>query len=173
MTALSKEENRLIQLDRMRYTKNSLSSSLTYLAILFDVLYFVSIYESDVGNWYYNHVIGISVVYNLLFMLIAFLSSEGVKNYKLSYSVVLLALGAGQIARIFYLPMRALSETITRMDPATKQKVTVSIMEKPQFTWVVVCLAVSALCCFAAGAIGVYRSRTLAAYQATLDEQAA
>ena len=77
MTALSKEENRLIRLDRMRYTKNSLSSSLTYLAILFDVLYFVSIYESDVGNWYYNHVIGISVVYNLLFMLIAFLSSEG------------------------------------------------------------------------------------------------
>ena len=72
---LSLEETKTIQLDRMRYTKNVFSSRMVYLAILFDVLYFVSIYESDVGNWYYTWLIGLSIVYNLVFMLISFLAS--------------------------------------------------------------------------------------------------
>ena len=37
-----------VKLDRMRYTKNTTSSRLALLAIVFDVLYFVSIYKSDV-----------------------------------------------------------------------------------------------------------------------------
>ena len=73
---LSLEETKTIQLDRMRYTKNVFSSRMVYLAILFDVLYFVSIYESDVGNWYYTWLIGLSIVYNLVFMLVAFLASD-------------------------------------------------------------------------------------------------
>ena len=65
-----------IKLDRMRYAKNTFSSRLTYLAILFNVLYFVSIYGSDVGSWYYQILIGASIVYNLVFMLVAFLASD-------------------------------------------------------------------------------------------------
>ena len=49
----------------MRFIKNSLSSSLAILGILFDVLYFVSIYQSDVDVYYYNILIGASIVYNL------------------------------------------------------------------------------------------------------------
>ena len=64
----------LIKKDRLRFTKNVLSSNLTLLAIVFNALYFVSIYKSDVGSYYYTWMIGISVVYNLLFMLAAFLS---------------------------------------------------------------------------------------------------
>ena len=105
MMTLSLEDKKTIQLDRMRYTKNTFSSRMVYLAILFDVFYFVSIYESDVGNWYYTWLIGISIVYNLVFMLISFLASEGVKNYKTGYGYLLLGLGVGQIARIFILPM--------------------------------------------------------------------
>ena len=44
------DDAKQVRLDRMRYAKNALSSRLTYLAILFNVLYFVSIYESDVGS---------------------------------------------------------------------------------------------------------------------------
>ena len=44
-------------------------------------------------------------------------------------------------------------------------------MEMPQLVWVIVCLSLSALCCLAAGVIGVYRSRTLSAYNASLNEQ--
>ena len=73
-------DDRFVKRDRMRYTKNSLSSSLALLAIVFNVLYFVSIYQSDKGKFYYTILIGASVLYNLVFMLMAFLSSEGVKN---------------------------------------------------------------------------------------------
>ncbi len=156
-----------IRLDRMRYAKNTFSSRLTYLAILFNVLYFVSIYESDVGSWYYQILIGGSIVYNLVFMLVSFLASEGVKNYKASYAWLLMAAGVGQVVRIFILPMQAYKATVTI------SKVTYPVMEVPQLTWVIICLAASALCCFAAGIVGMVRSRTLAAYNASLEEKVA
>ncbi|MBQ7867865.1 MAG: hypothetical protein IJ354_06930 [Clostridia bacterium] len=167
MTQFSPEEQKLIRLDRMRYTKNVLSSRLALLAIVFDVLYFVSIYSSDVGSWYYTLLIGASIVYNLLFMLMAFLSSEGVKSYRIGYAWLLMALGIGQIVRIFILPMQAWHAEVTI------SKVTYPIMETPQFTYVVICLSLSAVCCLVAGIIGVIRSRTLNAYTATLSEKAA
>lgn len=156
------DENKRISLDRMRYTKNTLSSSLALCAIVFNVLYFVSIYESDVGSWYYSMLIGASIVYNLLFMLMVFLASEGVKNYKIGYSYLLLGVGAGQIARIFILPRMACHATIT------VSKISYQVMETPQFIYVILCLILSAVCCLAGGVIGVSRSRKLAAYNATL-----
>ena len=106
-------EDRTIQRDRMRFIKNSFSANLAYLGILLDVFYFVSIYKSDVGTYYYNYIIGISIVYNLIFMLAVFLSSEGVKNYKKGYSYLLAAIGIIQVVRIFIIPMQAhVTETI-------------------------------------------------------------
>lgn len=167
------DDQKQVQLDRMRFTKNLLGSRLVYLAILFNVLYFVSVYESDVGNWYYQALIGVSVVYNLVFMLVAFLSSEGVKNYKTGYGYVLLGLGAGQIARIFILPLMAHSAITKRSDPVLKKVLEVPVMEDPQFFWIVVFLCLSAACCIVAGAISVERSKKLAAYNASLSEMAA
>ena len=83
-----------IATDRMRYTKNTASSRLALLAIVFNVFFFVSIYKSDVGTYYYTILIGASIIYNLVFMLAAFLASEGVKNYKRGYSWLLIALTA-------------------------------------------------------------------------------
>ena len=120
------DDPKQVKLDRMRYAKNALSSRLTYLAILFNVLYFVSIYESDVGSWYYSITIGASIVYNLVFMLMTFLASEGVKNYKMGYSVLLLVAGALQVGRIFYLPLQAYKATVTI------SKVIYPVMEIPQ-----------------------------------------
>ena len=96
-----------IKKDRLRYTKNKASANLTYLAIVFNVLYFVSIYSSDVNNYYYTITIGVSVVYNLVFLLIAFLSSEGLKNYKLSYAYTIIAVGIMQVVRIIGIPKSA------------------------------------------------------------------
>ena len=64
-------EERTIQKDRMRYTKDKLSANLVLAAIVLDALYFVSIYQTDVGTYYYTWVIGASIIYNLLFMLSA------------------------------------------------------------------------------------------------------
>lgn len=167
---MSLEEQKSIQLDRMRYTKNTLSSRLVYLAILFDVFYFVSIYGSDVGTWYYSWLIGVSIVYNLVFMLLSFLASEGVKNYKLGYGYLLLAEGAGQIIRIFILPAMAHAAIIKRSDPVLKQTVEGPVMETSQYVTVIVFLCLSALCCVAAGGAAIVRSRKLAAYNASLSE---
>ncbi len=154
-----------IRRDRLRYTKNSLASGLAILAILFNVIYFVSIYKSDVGDFYYKYIIGISVLYNLFFMLAAFLSSEGVKNYKAVYGYVLMALGAGQIARIFILPLKAHGTVVSLGGMETV------VMGNAQFTRVIVYLTVSAVCCIAAGIVGIVRSSMLKKHLAAISAE--
>lgn len=155
-----------IKKDRLRYSKNKLSSSLTLLSILINALYFVSIYKSDVGSYYYSYMMGISIVYNLLFMLIAFLASEGVKSYKLNYSFVLMALGIGQLVRITIIPMKAKDTVITLGET------TVSVMENKQFLYVCACLIASAALAIIAGVVAFVKTRTLTTYQAELDREA-
>ena len=147
-----------VRLDRMRFTKNTSSSRLALLAIVFDVLFFISIYKSDVDTYYYTILIGASIIYNLIFLLATFLASEGVKNYKKSYSWLLLALGAGQIIRIFILPLQA-HNTMIGDAP---------VMGTAQFIRVIIYLAASAVCLFASGIINARKSDALAAHVASL-----
>lgn len=156
----------LIKKDRLRYSKNKLSSNLTLLAIVFNALYFVSIYKSDVGSYYYSYIIGISVVYNLLFMLIAFLASEGVKSYKLNYSYVLAALGLGQIVRIFILPIDAKNTVITLSQESQQ------VMQDGQFMRVCFYLLASAALCILAGITAFIKTRTLTSYEEELKQKA-
>lgn len=160
-------EEKSIRLDRMRYTKNTLASSLAVLAIVFDVFYFISIYESNVGSWYYNILIGASILYNLVFMLAAFLSSEGIKNYKIGYSYAMIVLGILQLVRIFIYPMKAHAAAVTIQEQA------VIVMETRQFIFCVVWLLASAACLLAGAVVGMIRSRQLRAYNASLDAKAA
>ncbi|MCR5824942.1 MAG: hypothetical protein K6G54_00095 [Oscillospiraceae bacterium] len=156
-------EEKTIQLDRMRYTKNKFSSGFALLAILFDVFFFISVYGSDVGSWYYTILVGASILYNLIFMLAAFLSSEGVKNYKLGYSYLMIVLGVIQIVRIFIYPMRAHAATVMVQD------VPVAVMGDGQFIRLIVYLVLSAACLFIGAVVGIQRSRALSAHLATLD----
>lgn len=156
----------LIKRDRLRFTKNKLSANLTLLAIVFNALYFISLYSTDIGTYYYNVMIGVSVVYNLLFMLISFLSSEGVKSYKLGYSFVLMAIGAGQLVRIFIMPMQAKN---AQVEVAGVNK---PAMDDGQFIWVLICLVASAALCIIAGIINFFKTRALESYQAELDKKA-
>lgn len=159
-------EELLIKKDRMRFTKNKFSSNLAILAIIFDVLYFVSIYQSDVGSWYYQMLIGASILYNLVFLLAAFLSSEGIKNYDITYAYLLIALGVGQIVRIFILPAKAHAAVVTL------QGVETAVMTNGQFTYVVACLVISAACCICAAVVGIHKSKTLSAYVASMKKTA-
>ena len=159
-------DDRTIQRDRMRFTRNTLSANLVLLAILFNVFYFVNLYTSDihynVGNFYYQFRIGVSIITNLLFMLAAFLCSEGIKNYKASYAYVLIVLGVLQIARIFVLPMQALHTEVT------VGGVTSTVMGTAQFVRVTIYLLISSVSCFAAAVIGIRRSRELNEHLASL-----
>lgn len=160
-------EDRTIQRDRMRYIKNSLSANLAILGILFNVFYFVSIYKSDVGTYYYNIVVGGSIVYNLVFMLAVFLSSEGVKNYKKGYSWLLAVIGVIQVVRIFIIPMGAhTAQTLVGGE-------TVLVMQDAQFTRVVVYLLISAVCLIASAVVNLIRCRELAEHLKTLENRGA
>ena len=156
-----------IKRDRMRYTKDSFSSGLVLLAIVFNVLYFVSIYQTDVGRYYYNWVIGASVVYNLLFLLTAFLASQGVKNRKSGYGLTLLIIGLMQIVRVFYLPAKAHSSTV---ELGSEQ---LQVMTDGQYTYVVICLVVSAVCCVVAAVTSYISNKQLAQHMRELENQSA
>jgi len=158
-------EERTIQRDRMRFIKNSMSANLAYLGILFNVFYFVSIYKSDVDTYYYNYIIGISIVYNLVFMLAVFLSSEGVKSYQKNYSYLLAAIGVGQIVRIFIIPMQAHAATV-EVNGAT-----LAVMEDGQFFRVVAYLVLSAACLIVSAVVNLIRCGELEAHLKTLASQ--
>ncbi len=158
-------EEKQIRYDRMRYTKDTLSSGLVLLAIVADVLYFVSIYETDIGSYYYNWMIGASVIYNLVFLLAAFLSSEGVKNRQNGFLIPLLVLGAMQLARIFYLPAKAAAAYVE----IAGEKV--AVMEPSQYVYVVACLVVSGICCIIGAITSTVNNATLARYMRSLEDK--
>jgi len=172
MTAkvLSKED-KLTSLDRMRYIKNKASSNLAILAILFDVFYFVNLYRSDVGDYYYRILIGASIVYNLIFLLAAFLASEGVKTYNEGYCYLLIVIGIIQIIRIFIMPVPAHNATVSVMNAETRVMEEVQVMKDSQFLRQVFYLCASGACCLIGAYIGIVRSRKLKAYVATLGEE--
>ncbi len=151
-------DDRTTQIDRMRYTKNTASSRLALLAIVFDVLFFISIYKSDVGTYYYTILIGASIIYNLVYMLAVFLCSEGVKSYKPSFSWAMICLGILQIVRIFILPADAHRTVLNGA----------AVMGDGQFIRVVIYLTASAVCLFLGALINLKKSRALSEYTASL-----
>ncbi len=161
------QDVQMIQKDRMRYTKDSFSANLVILAIVFDCLYFVSIYQSDIGTYYYTWLIGVSIVYNLVFLLAAFLASESVKNRRNGYSPVLIGLGLIQIARIFILPAKAHAATVMVNGVET------AVMNDKQYIYVVACLVLSAVCCIIAAVTSARNNKTLADYMRTIENPAA
>ena len=160
-------DERTTRLDRMRFTKNTTSANLALLAIIFNVCFFISIYESDVGSWYYTILVGGSILYNLIFMLAAFLSSEGIKNYKIGYSYLMIVLGIIQIVRIFIYPVKAHNAVVTIQEQA------VTVMGGGQFARTVLYLVLSAACLFVGAVVGIIRSRALAGHLATLESKTA
>lgn len=151
-----------VKSDRMRYTKNTIPANLAYVSIALNALYFISIYSSDVGKYYYTMQIGFSVVYNLLFMLFTFLCSEGVKSYDYKFSAFLIGLGAMQIVRIFVIPLDAYHAFI-KVGTQTLQ-----VMTLDQFILCAVYLSISAICCIVGGVIGIVKTKKLRDYEKTL-----
>lgn len=152
----------LISKDRMKYEKNKISSTLVYVAIVFNALFFMSVYRgvfANIGNYYFTITMGVSVLLNLIFMLFAFLSSEGVKNYKIFFAVLLIVLAGLQIVRIFVFPLGAHSTPLEK-DPS---KV---VMETPQFIRCIVYLIGSATCLAVAGVVGIIKTWQLSDHKA-------
>lgn len=146
---MTKEERKAIKIERMAYTKDKIPSWFAILAIVCNVLYFVSIYKTNLSS-YYTYVIGISVICNLLFMLATFLCSEGVKTYKKNYGITMIVLGVLEFARIFYFPIKGLNtiEATTELP----------IMDGGQFTRCVSYLCVASALLIVGGIISIINS---------------
>ncbi len=149
----------------MRFTRNSTSAILAYVSILFNVFYYVYLYNFDIGNYYYNAITGVSIVYNLLFLLFAFLSSEGVKNYSNKFAFVLMVLGTLQIVRIFYIPLNAFRATITIAGE------TVKVMNEKQFITIAVFLSISAVAAIVSGIVGIFKTSMLRSHERRLAKE--
>ena len=160
------QEELTIKRDRMRFTKDKSSANLIILAIVFDCLYFVSLYSSDVGSYYYTWVIGASIIYNLLFLLMTFLASEGVKNRKTGYTGMLIGLGLMQIVRIFYLPAKAHAAVVVVSGNE------IPAMGNGQYFYVVACLAISGICCLVAAVTSHINNKNLAEHMKTIENAA-
>jgi hypothetical protein len=105
----------LISIDKMKYKNDNLAFSLTILGLLANVFYFFTLYRNN-NNFYYSYLMGISVLYNLIFMLTVFLTAEEVKTYHRKYSIVLFIAGIIQILRIFYYPKKAFAAEVLTAD---------------------------------------------------------
>ncbi|MEX1377485.1 MAG: hypothetical protein AB1Z23_08410 [Eubacteriales bacterium] len=86
----------------MRYQSDKLSYWLCIFGIIFNIVYFVSIYTNrDIVP---DAVIGADVLINIIFMMIAFLASEKLKLYEKKWNVYAVLLGLAQIVRVLWLP---------------------------------------------------------------------
>lgn len=92
-----------VVLDRKKYKGDSFPYLLVMLGLVMNVLYFVCVYKLNDGA-FYQPIIGVSVIYNLLFMLSVFLCAENLKNYKWKFSVAIIVIGVLQLVRLFIIP---------------------------------------------------------------------
>jgi TRAP-type uncharacterized transport system fused permease subunit len=89
--------------ERMQYQIDRLSYWLCVLSIVFNVVYFVSIYTNKVVAP--DLTIGVDVIVNIVFMMIVFLGGEKLKAYQKKWNIYVMLIGAVQILRIFFIPM--------------------------------------------------------------------
>ena len=158
----------IISSDIMRYKTNKLPASLALLGIVFSCLYFCLLYgfkESFFSQW----KIGISVMLTLVFLLVTFLASEGIKSYKKNYSIVLLVLAVVQVIRMFGLPLEALRYdaglAATDKHALTIRYFFVDLPSGVSYTILIVWLAASAACLVAAAVIGYINCVRLESFQ--------
>lgn len=162
--------------DILRYKKNSLPSGLALLGLVFNCLYFMLLYgikvstisevvdgrPVQIATRFADMTMGFSVVITLFMLLIAFLSSEGIKGYNKKYCIVLLVLAAFQILRIFGYPVYGLKNDMLKVNYFFLNP-TESTTE---FVILVVYLCASAACFIASAVIGYFRCKRLETYEA-------
>lgn len=112
----------ILKNDTLRYKKNKLPANLALLGLVFNCLYFCLLYavktarlpDNTITKWV-TIEIGISVILTLVALLVAFLSSEGIKGYNKKFCIPLLVLAVFQVIRIFGFPLYGLQNDVLRV----------------------------------------------------------
>ena len=163
----------IIHSDIMRYKTNKLPASLALLGIVFNCLYFCLLYGFKT-SFFSMWKIGISVVLTLVFLLITFLASEGIKAYNKKFTIVLLVLAAVQIIRMFGLPLEALlydgglaADEVHALGDL--RYFGIDLSSGASYTLLVIWLAASAACLLASAIIGYINCTKLDNFQKKID----
>lgn len=98
-------ERRIISFDMMHYKNNRSSFWLILLTIALNVAMFIIIYKTNTSNLAADLQLGIDLIVNVMFMLVAFLAAEKTKRYSKEWGIVSIVLGGIQVARIFWIPL--------------------------------------------------------------------
>lgn len=159
-------KNMAVSNDILRYKKNKLASLFAIGGLVFNCLYFMLFYSIN-NSSLYKLLIGFSVVLTLAVLLVAFYSSESVKNYKKIFVAVLAVLAAVQIARIFIYPLQVIkiTEELRAAQPGGEAKYVTfyfgaGLTPSAAGSLLIVYLALSAACFVCSSVIGyVYATR--------------
>lgn len=89
-----------VSVEKMKYRNDSLAYLFILLGLVANVVYFIIFYEVN-NQFLYTLKIGISIIYNLLFLLGVFLAAENIKKYNRKYAFFTLFVGLMQFVRIF------------------------------------------------------------------------
>lgn len=156
--------------DILRYKKNKLPANLALLGLVFNCLFFMLLYAVKVSvvdgeaTRFSDMTMGFSVILTLFVLLIAFLSSEGIKGYNKKFCIVLLVLAAFQIFRIFGYPLYGLKNDMLKV-PYFSFNPTTSTAE---FIIMVIYLCASAACFIASAVIGYFNCKKLENLEANI-----
>ena len=86
----------------MRYRNDTLSYLLTLAGLAFDACLLMLLYSAPgiTCTDMYGKIIGMDILFNIIFLLVAFLTAEKVKTYTLNWCWSCLVLGALQLPRM-------------------------------------------------------------------------
>lgn len=143
------DSKKIIKDDILCYKKNKFASMFALLGLVFTALYFTLLYSVN-NTFFYTIYMGLSVIVTLILLLVAFLSSESVKNYRKTYCIVLLVLAALNIGRIFFYPLNGLKEKAFEGSVYFWTKMPNGAI----FSFLVIYLVASAACYVAAAVFG-------------------
>lgn len=150
---ITKEEYQETELNSMQYKKDKHAYMFTLLGLAVNCVYFILLYTNN-NPGVMKFTMGISVLYNLVFMLIVFLSAENVKFFKKTYSYVLLGVGIAQFIRIAVLPLSQLNN---------------GLIDGGQFAKLIVCLILSGVLLIAGAVVCYINSTKLENYKKSLE----
>lgn len=167
---MDKQQQKTLNTDISRYKKNKLGANLALLGLVFNCLYFMLMFgiktssKDGVTTRFASMHIGFAVILTLITLLVAFLSSEGVKGYNKKYCIVLIVLAAFQVIRIFGFPLYGLKNDLLTVNYFGIEPETPGA-SKIEFTLMLIYLLASAGCFIASAVISYIRSTELAAYE--------
>ena len=99
--------DKYVSIEKLKYRTDKLAYLLAILGLIINVLYFTTLYINN-DNFFYSWKMGLSVLYNLVFMLLVFLFAEEIKHYHRNYAIFITIIGLLQIVRIFVYPKQGL-----------------------------------------------------------------